>query len=142
MDRSARRLGTVLGLWLGAIMLCPPLSAQSARPLKAIGTTSVGTPVFLEPGSVSRKGTVVTAAVRVRLQPPLKHPNGDLRSSRTIAMYDCARQTVATKASWYYHDDDGRKEGMHRVVKTPGFGPAFKGSLAAVAMMHLCTSAR
>jgi hypothetical protein len=76
--------------------------------------------------------------VRVKLQPPLKHANGDLRRSRTGARYDCARKTVATKESWYYHDDAGRKEGMHRVVKTPGFGPAFKGSLADVAMTFLC----
>lgn len=140
----SQRSGVLLAvaLCLSTAVTAPSATAQGARSLKEIGTTSVGTPVFLEPGSVSRKGTVVTAAVRVRLQPPLKHPNGDLRSSRTIAMYDCARQTVATKESWYYHDDDGRKEGMHRVVKKPGFGPAFKGSLAAVAMTHLCTPAR
>ncbi len=98
----------------------------------------MGTPVFLEKGSVSRKDGIVTATVRVKLEPPLKGPQGDLRSSRTVAMFDCARQTVATKESWYFLDDTGRKEGMHKVVKTPGFGPAFKGSLADVAMGHLC----
>lgn len=136
-----RRLAAAGALAL-ATLLVGPLSAQGARALKEIGRTSVGTPVFLETGSVSRQGTVVTATVRVALQPPLKHANGELRSSRTVAMYDCARQTVATKESWYYHDDAGRKEGMHRVVKTPGFGPAFKGSLADVAMTSLCAPVR
>lgn len=128
--------------WLVGLLAPASLVGQPARALKEIGKTSVGTPVFLETVSVTRKGTVVTAAVRVALQPPLKHTDGDLRSSRTIAMYDCARQTVATKESWYYHDEAGRKEGMHRVVKTPGFGPAFKGSLADVAMTYLCTPGR
>ena len=111
--------------------------AQSSR-LQEIGKTSIGTPVFLEPRSVSRSGAIVTATVRVRLEPPLKGATGDLRSSRTTAMYDCARQTVATKESWYFLDDAGKKEGMHKVVKIPGYGPAFKGSLADVAMKHLC----
>lgn len=118
------------------------LPAQAKAVLKEIGKTSVGTPVFLESNSVTRSGTVVTATVRVKLQPPLKHANGDLVSSRTIAMYDCARQTVATKESWFYHDEAGRKVGMHRAPKTPGFGPAFKGSLADVAMTYLCAPPR
>ncbi|WP_331050862.1 surface-adhesin E family protein [Gemmatimonas sp.] len=107
--------------------------------LKEIGKTSVGTPVFLEQKSVTRAGDVVTATVRVKLQPPIKNGAQELRSSRTIGMYDCAKQTVATKESWYYADDAGRKEGMHRTVKVPGFGPAIKGSLADVALKHLCT---
>ena len=124
--------GTV-GLWQ------TPLAAQ---PLQTIGTTSVGTPVMLEKGSVSRKDGIVTATVRVKLEPPIKGPKGDLRSSRTVAMFDCTKQSVATKESWYFLDDAGRKEGMHKVVKAPGFGPAFKGSLADVAMRHLCTPAK
>ena len=115
-------------------------AAQSSR-LQEIGKTSIGTPVFLEPRSVVRAGGIVTATVRVKLEPPLKGGTGDLRSSRTTAMYDCTRQTVATKESWYYLDDAGKKEGMHKVVKIPGYGPAFKGSLADVAMKHLCGAA-
>lgn len=115
-------------------------STASAQKRVEIGKTSVGTPVFLEANSVSRQGGIVTATVRVRLQPPLKHSSGDLRSSRTIAMIDCAKQTVATKESWYYLDDVGKKVGMHKEVKIPGFGPSFKGSLADVAMRHLCAT--
>jgi hypothetical protein len=126
---------------LPALLFAPRAHAQKPSrnvPVQEIGKTSVGTPVYLEKNSVTRLGTVVTATVRVALQPPLKHPNGELRASRTIGMYDCAKRTVATRESWYYHDDAFSKEGMHRVVKTPGFGPAFKGSLADVALVHLC----
>ena len=109
-----------------------------AQALREIGKTSVGTPVMLETRSVKRAGEIVTATVRVKLVPPLKGAQGELRSSRTIAMYDCAKRSVATKESWYYLDEAGRKEGMHKVIKTPGFGAVFKGSLADVAMLHLC----
>lgn len=135
------RLAPVAALLLSASLPTPPLAAQSAR--KEIGRTSIGTPtaVFVEPKTISRAGTVVTAAIRVALVPPLKHAKGDLRSSRTIGMYDCAKQTVATKESWYYLDDAGRKEGMHREVKLPGFGPVSKGSVAGVALTYLCAAA-
>lgn len=93
---------------------------------------------MLEPKSVSRANGIVTATVRVRLVPPLKAAEGELKSSRTIAMYDCAKRTVATKESWYYLDEAGTRQGMHKVVKLPGFGPVFKGSLADVAMTYLC----
>jgi len=126
--------------WLALVGSLVLASAASAQQRVEIGKTSVGTPVLLEANSVSRHDGIVTATVRVRLQPPLKHSSGDLKSSRTIAMYDCAKQTVATKESWYYLDDAGTKIGLHKTVKLPGFGPSFKGSLADVAMRHLCAS--
>lgn len=122
---------------VGSMLLASPAAAQK---LVEIGKTSVGTPVFLEANSVKRANGITTATVRVRLQPPLKHALGDLRSSRTIAMVDCAKQTVATKESWYYLDDAGKKVGMHKEVKMPGFGTSFKGSLADVAMRHVCAT--
>lgn len=125
---------------LAGQLLATSIEAQaSGGALQEIGKTSVGTPVFLETRSVAKAGDVVTATVRVKLVPPIKNGAQELRSSRTIGMYDCAKQTVATKESWYFTDDAGRKEGMHRTVKMPGFGPAIKGSLADVALKHLCT---
>lgn len=130
---------------LAASLFASPLlsrsaAAQSAR--KEIGRTAIGTPtpVFVEPRTISRSGTVVTAAIRVALVPPLKHPKGELKSSRTLGMYDCAKRTVATKESWYYLDDAGKQEGMHREVKIPGFGPISKGSVADVALTYLCAA--
>lgn len=116
--------------------------AVAQPPRKEIGRTSIGTPtpVFVEPRTIARSGTIVTAAIRVALNPPLKHPEGELRSSRTVGMYDCAKRTVATKESWYYFDDAGKREGMHREVKIPGFGPIPRGSVADVAFAYLCES--
>ena len=121
-----------------ALLLALPLHPAEGQALKDIGRTSAGTPVFLETRSVRRDGDIVTATVRVRLVPPLKGAQGALRSSRTTGMYDCRNRTAATRESWYFLDDAGRKEGMHKVVKTPGFGTIFKGSLADVAFAHLC----
>lgn len=129
-----RRTLLCTALVLSALMA----PATHAQALRDIGKTSVGTPVMLETKSVTRDGDIVTATVRVKLVPPLKGAQGELRSSRTIAMYNCRARTVATKESWYYLDDTGRKEGMHKVVKVPGFGTVFKGSLADVALAHLC----
>lgn len=141
LPRSAPR-AVIVGSAL--LVLCAPalLAAQGRKTTKEIGRTSIGTPtaVLVEPGTVSRAGTVVTAAVRVALVPPLKHPKGELRSSRTIGMYDCAKRVVATKESWYYLDEAGTKEGMHRQVKIPGFGPVAKGSVADVALTWLCAA--
>lgn len=128
------------GLVLATVSSPAPVAAQRAAARQEIGKTSVGTPtpVFLESRSVSREGAVVTATIRVALVPPLKHAKGELKSSRTIGMYNCAQKTVATKESWYYLDDAGKREGMHRVVKIPGFGPVGKGSVADVALTYLC----
>lgn len=133
--------GALAGALAGLMLFSGSLAAQAPRAtLKDIGKTSVGTPVMLETNSVKRTGSVVTATVRVALSPPLKHANGDLVASRTTSMFDCVRRTVATRESWYYHDAAMKKEGMHRVVGQPGFGPAFKGSLGDVALEHLCAS--
>ncbi len=130
-----RSIGMVVTcLWLASAV---PVGAQ-ATTLKEIGKTSVGTAVFLETRSVSRANDIVTARVRVKLEPPIRNGGQQLRSSRTVAMFDCARQTAATKESWYFTDDAGHKEGLHRTVKTPGYGPAIKGSLADVALRYLC----
>jgi hypothetical protein len=127
-----------------AIFMAKPLLAQKGSARKEIGRTSVGTPtpVFLETRTVAREGTVITAAIRVALVPPLKHPKGELMSSRTLGMYNCATKTVATKESWYYLDDAGKSEGMHRQVKIPGFGPVGKGSVADVALTYLCANTK
>lgn len=135
-----RRLAAAVLMLTGTVAARATAQPAPRAKLEEIGKTSVGTPVMLETASVSRSGTVITAAVRVALQPPLKHANGDLVASRTLSMFDCAKQTVATRESWYYHDAAFKKQGMHRVVGKPGFGPAFKGSLGDVALRHLCAS--
>ena len=134
----AVRLVTML-VALMALSLAAPrtLSAQST---KEIGKTSTGDPVFLELKSVKRDKGIITASIRARFAKPTKAPMGDLYSSRTIAMFDCAKNVVAVKENWYYLDQDGKKIGNHRVVGIPGYGPAFKGSVPDIAMTYLCAA--
>ena len=114
------------------------VSPASAQKLTEIGTTMVGNPVLLETGSVSRVNGIVNATVRARFIQPVKTPGGDLRSSRTIAMFDCAKWVVAVKENWYFLDEKGKKIGSHKVVGIPGYGSPIKGSLPDVAMTYLC----
>jgi hypothetical protein len=140
---SRAALTAALFLAAGAVVL--PVRAMSAQPAparKEIGRTTIGTPtaVYVEPRTISRTGDIVTAAIRVQLVPPMKHSSGELKSSRTMGMYNCSARTVATKESWYYLDEAGRKEGMHREVRIPGFGPVGKGSVADIALTWLCAN--
>ncbi len=113
-------------------------ATANAQPLTKIGATSAGTPVMLEPKSVTRANGIVTATLRVGLQPPIKTANGDMLSMRSIMMFDCAKQTSATKERWFYFDAKGTKEARHDKPGIPGFGPAIKGSLADVGLAHFC----
>lgn len=120
---------------LGVVIASSGLSAQAT---KEIGTTSTGDPVFLETKSVRTEKGIITASIRATFAKPTKAPGGDLYASRTIAMFDCAKETVAVKENWYYLDKAGKKPGPHKVVGIPGYGPAFKGSVPDVAMGYLC----
>jgi hypothetical protein len=122
-----------------ALALCP-LVAQ-AQKLTEIGKTSAGSPVMLEPKSVTRADGIVTATLRVALQPPMKTAKGDMVSLRSVAMIDCAKQTTATKERWFYYDEKGTREARHDKPGIPGYGAAIKGSLADVAIIYFCTGA-
>ena len=123
----------------GLLAIAAPASAQQhSAALKEIGTTSTGDPVLLETKSVKTAQGIITAAIRARFAKPTKASMGDLYASRTIAMFDCAKQVVAVKENWYYFDQAGTKPGPHKVVGIPGFAPAFKGSVPDVAMGYLC----
>lgn len=120
-----------------ALLTAPPLPAQS---LDSIGVTSVGNPVLIERRSITRKDGIITAAVRARFNKPVKAPGGELKASRTIAMFDCAKKLVAVKENWYYWDAKGTKVANHKVVGLPGFSSPIGGSLPDVAMKHLCAA--
>ena len=123
-----------------ATLLAALAPAVGAQALRAIGTTATGNPVLLEPRSVRRAGDTVTAAVRVRFAKPTRTQQGDVRSSRTIARFDCARRQVAVLENWYYVDERGTVESSHRTVGIPGWSTAIGGSMTAVAMAHLCAA--
>ena len=128
---------------LGASVLSMLCVAQMlpAQALTTIGVTSAGTPVFLEPRSVSKAGSIVTATFRVALSPTIKTSGREMVSMRSTSMVDCAAQTSATKERWFYYDAKYKAEARHDVPGKPGYGPAIKGSLADVALKHFCTTA-
>lgn len=113
-------------------------SLLAAQALKEIGKTGTGDPVFVETGSIKKADGIITASVRAKFAKPTKASFGDLYASRTIVMFDCAKQVVAVKENWYYLDAAGKKVGNHKVVGKPGYGTVFKGSVPDVAMTYLC----
>lgn len=119
------------------------LAQEAARPPAKgrwvqIGTTVVGNPVFIDPKSVSKAGSIVTATVRAVFVKPVKTPRGPLNSSRTVAMFDCVKQTVAVKDNIYFFDERANKIYERSTPKLPGYAPAIKGSLPDVALGYLC----
>ncbi len=126
----------VTGLaWLG-LLGGAPLAAQT----DSIGVTSVGNPVFIERKSIKRADGLITAAVRARFLKPVKAPGGDLKASRTIAIFDCTKRVIAVKENWFYWDERGTRQASYKKVGQPGFSSPFKGSLPDVALQYLCAA--
>jgi hypothetical protein len=121
---------------LGALPTAAP--AQGRAKWKEIGTTASGNPVFVDPRSVRKQGSLVSANVRVVFRTPVKAAKGMWASSRTTATFDCARKALAAKENVFYADAAGSKVTERTVNKIPGYGPALGGSLGAVALSYLC----
>jgi len=115
-----------------------PSVAHAQKRWTPIGSTSSGNPVFIDTKSVKRTGSLVAANVRVVFVTPVVSPTGDWLSGRIDGTFDCAKHTVAAKEQTYYGDKAEKKIVTHKVNPMPGFGPALAGSLAAVALEHLC----
>jgi hypothetical protein len=151
MPLTRPTLALPLGLAL-VVALTSPAAAQKASPKAApkqaqgrwrqIGTTSSGNPVFVDPKSVSKAGGIVTATVRAVFVDPVQTPQGAWTSARTVAMFDCAHQTVAVKENTYFLDERRNRIAQHKVVGKPGFGTTIKGTLADVALLHLCAAGK
>jgi hypothetical protein len=127
-------------LLLALLSLAPPAPPNVTQAKwQEIGKTSAGNPVYVDPKSV-KKGAdgIVTATLRVTFVKPTSTPKGPITASRTVAMFDCARKTVAVKENTYYHDEKSNSVYQHSAPKTPGYGPAIKGTLPDVAMTYLC----
>ncbi|MEO5817057.1 MAG: surface-adhesin E family protein [Gemmatimonadaceae bacterium] len=125
-------------LALGVIPLVSLATAASAQKWKDIGTTVSGNVVSVDPRSVKRNGTMVSATVRVVFTPPVKAARGTWASSKTIATFDCTRRYLAAKENVFYSDANSTKVIERNVNKLPGFGPALGGSLGSVAVDYLC----
>ena len=118
------------------LTLAPPALAQGRW--KEIGKTASGNSVYVDTKSVKRANGIVSAIVRVRFTEPVQSANGAITSSRTVAMFDCAKKTIAAKENTYYIDERTNKIADHTVNKIPGFGPALKGTLGDVALTYFC----
>ncbi len=104
-----------------------------------IGKTSTGNSVYLAGKSVRKAPDgIVTATLRVTYDKGLETPKGKVTSSRAVAMFDCAKRTVATKESVLYLNEAKGIEYSRRVIGKPGFGPALTSTFADVALKHLC----
>ena len=127
------------------ILSVPPLllaamsfSAQAQGRWKDIGKTSSGNSVYVDPRSIKTVNGIITARVRVKFDPPVQTPQGAWTTSQHLAMFDCAKSTIAVKESVYYANEKTNKVVERKVNAQPGYGPAIKGSLSQVALDYLC----
>ena len=121
------------------VLVATPLFASSAQGRwKEIGKTSSGNPVYVDPRSLKRVNGITTAKVRVKFVTPVKATNGMWYSSQHIAMFDCAKKTVAAKESIYYGDAAETHVTEKKTNAQPGFGPALGGSMTQVALDYIC----
>jgi hypothetical protein len=134
-----RFAGAVLPAMMLSAGLTPAPAQQSSR-WKEMGKTSSGNPVFVDPKSVTKaKDGIITARIRVKFMKPVEQPRGPAWvQSRHIAMFDCAKKTVAAKESIYYADEAATKVVQRSAPKIPGYGSAIGGSMTAVALDYLC----
>ncbi|GLC25685.1 surface-adhesin E family protein [Roseisolibacter agri] len=135
----AHHLLALLPLLAGASASAQTKGKSTAQPRwLEIGKTVVGNPVYLDRRTMTTKGGIITATLRVAFVKPVRTARGELTSSRTIIMVDCAKRELAVKENWYYHDEKANRVYEHKVVGQPGFAKAFEGSMQGVAVAHLC----
>ncbi|HEX4354518.1 MAG TPA: surface-adhesin E family protein, partial [Polyangiales bacterium] len=104
------------------------------------GKTAAGNLVYVDPRSVKTKDGITSARIQVKFVTPVQTPQGVWKLSRHDAMFDCAKKTVAAKASTYYSDAAATKVVKRDVIAKPGFGPAIGGSMTQVALDYICKS--
>lgn len=122
------------------VVVLAPFAAQAQR-WKPIGQTVTGSSVFIDPSSISTKDSIITATVRVVFKEATPTPRGPITGSRAVAMFNCARKTVAVKENIIWHDERLGTIYEKRTPKQPGFGPVFSSNFSGVALTYLCTPA-
>lgn len=133
------KIATLLTLICAAALL--PAAAQ-ARRWKDIGRTSSGNIVAYDPRSVKTTNGITSVTLQVKFAEPVTVGNDKWYLSRHEAMFDCAHHKVAAKTNIYYGNPAATKIVRRDVNKIPGFGPAITGTMAQVAMDHLCAGQR
>ena len=125
-------------LAIGALLVCAFAHQTQAQKWKDIGKTSSGNVVSVDPRSVTHRGAIVSAVVRVVFTPPVKAARGMWASSRIDADFDCTKRYLASKGSTYYSDAKSTRVVERSVNRMPGFGPGLAGSLGGIAVDYLC----
>jgi hypothetical protein len=123
---------------LALVLLAVPSLAHAQKKWTPIGATSSGNQVSVDAKSIKRTGSLVAATVRVVFTTPVQTPKGAWMSSRTSAVFDCAKKSLAAKENVYYGDAKETKVVDRKVNAIPGYGPALGGSLGDVALRYLC----
>ena len=129
---------TIRSLALGVLLLGSGATVAGAQKWKDIGKTASGNVVSVDPKSIKRTGSMVSATVRVVFTPPVKAARGLWASSKTMATFDCTKKYLAAKENVFYSDAKSTKVIERSVNKQPGFGPALRGSLGGLAVDYLC----
>jgi hypothetical protein len=123
------------------LVLLPATSAHGQTRWKEIGKTSVNNSVYVDPRSVKKVNGIITAHIRVKFTKPVDAGAGVVwGSSQHIAMFDCAKSTVAAKETIYFADTAGKKVVEKKTVGIPGFGSPIGGSMTKVALDYLCAA--
>lgn len=132
---------TIRTAWLTLAVVSAALvpSGAQAQRWKPIGQTVTGSSVFIDPASISKKDSIITATVRVVFKEPTPTPKGPITGSRAIAMFNCTRKTVAVKENIIWHDERKGTIYEKRTPKQPGFGPVFTSNFSGVALTYLCS---
>lgn len=125
-----------LALLCAVLFLNAPTAG--AQRLREIGRTAAGNPVLVEPRTIKREGSMLSATVRVRFAKAVRAPGGDWWSSRTRLTLDCSRRQVKVLENWYYADTTWRRVASHNAPGIPGFGTVMGGSMTSVAHDALC----
>ena len=151
--RHARALVARVAIGFGAAgadALCArPLTAQSpfeSLGMSIVGTTPAGATVYVDPRTVIRRDSRITATVFVRFNRPVPTKDGTMRSMRAIAHFECRARRMALAEDWTFSDFDGKD--LMRYERTPvrgfdrAYDPAVRGSLAALSLDHFCGARR
>ena len=80
-------------LFVSSLLL--PMTVHAQKWVE-VGKTSSGNPVYIDPKTVKKAGTIVNGTIRVRFLTPVKAGAKEFKSSRTLVMADCAKRTVAS----------------------------------------------
>ena len=132
----------ILGIVSGADSISRLMAGSSAQvildstPFYAEGGGQVGDSGFLEWDMFAPPGK--SSIGRAEVTNTVKTPQGVITSSKTIAMFDCVKQTVAVKENTYYYDESRNRIYQHSAPKLPGFATTIRNTLADIALHHLC----